>query len=204
VSLSATNFPAQRVALFGGAFDPFHNGHVAAIRHLLKSPHIDTVLVVPSGDRPDKRGASLASDRYEMTRRGVAAVFGGDPRVEVSDLQVRGEVGYGTIDLVLHFERDPSKKAFVVIGQELLGDLEQWKDAAILKQKAHFLVIQRPGSPRPHLPQGWNVVVLEPFSDGGIAVSSTELRDKIRSGTSVEGLLPKEVLTYCHEKRLYV
>lgn len=204
MTLISNQFPQQRVALFGGAFDPFHNGHVSAIRHLLKSSHIDTVLVVPSGDRPDKTGVSPASDRYEMARRGVAAVFAGDPRVEVSDIQSRGEVGYGTIDLVMHFERDSSKKVFVVIGQELLGDLERWKDAASLKQKASFLVMQRPGALKPQLLPGWDIVVLEPFGDGGIEVSSTELREKIRNGGAVEALMPKEVVTYCTEQRLYV
>ena len=203
MTLTPTQFPLQRVALFGGAFDPFHNGHVSAIRHLLKSSHIDTVLVVPSGDRPDKTGVSSASDRYEMARRGVAAIFAGDPRVEVSDIQARGEVGYGTIDLVSHFERDPSKRVFVVIGQELLGDLERWKDAEKLKHKASFLVMQRPGASKVQLPPGWSVVVLEPFGDDGVEVSSTELREKIRSGSTVETLMPKEVLSYCTEKRLY-
>jgi nicotinate-nucleotide adenylyltransferase len=194
---------SERVAIFGGAFDPFHFGHLSAIRHLLASHHVDRVLVVPSGDRPDKMHLSGATDRYEMARRGVAARFGSDPRVTVSDLQVSGRVGYGTIDLVKHFQHDPSRRALIVIGQELLGDLDRWKEAESLKQRATFLVMQRPGTEKPHVPPGWNVHVLEPFPDGGIDVSSTELREKIRRGESVERLIPSEVLAYCKERRLY-
>lgn len=203
--MSGVSHPSQpeRVAIFGGAFDPFHFGHVSAIRHLLASPHIDTVLVVPSGDRPDKRHLSGAMDRYEMARRGVGALFESDPRVAVSDLQASGRVGYGTIDLVEYFQHDPSKNVVIVIGHELLGDLERWREAETLKKKATFLVMQRPGTEKPHVPTGWSVRVLEPFSDGGIEVSSTELREKIRKGESVDQLMPREVLAYCKERGLY-
>jgi cytidyltransferase-like protein len=53
---------AQQIAVFGGAFDPFHNGHVAAIKLLLSQPDISKVLVVPSGDRPDKHGVSRLTE----------------------------------------------------------------------------------------------------------------------------------------------
>jgi nicotinate-nucleotide adenylyltransferase len=139
-----------------------------------------------------------------MTKRGIATAFPGDPRVEVSDLQVRGGVGYGTIDLVSHFENDLSKEVLVVIGQELVNDLGLWKDAETLREKARFLVLQRPGTPQPRAPGGWKVLVLEPFDSGGIDVSSTELREKIRSGVPVDTLMPKNVLAYCKERGLYL
>ena len=68
----------KRVAVFGGAFDPFHNGHVAAVRLLLSDLSISRVLIVPSGERPDKQGGSKATERLEMTKLGVQAAFGGE------------------------------------------------------------------------------------------------------------------------------
>ncbi len=194
----------ERVAVLGGAFDPFHNGHIAVIHHLLRSGLIDTVLVVPSGDRPDKPGVSSALDRLEMTRRGVKAEFAGDPRVEVSDLQVSGRVSYGTIDLVRHFGSMPSREPFFVIGQELLSDLPAWKDSAELQNKARFLVVRRPGAEvADDAARGWNVTYLEPFGAAGVDVSSTELRDRLRVGSACDQLMPKAVLAYCRERKLY-
>jgi nicotinate-nucleotide adenylyltransferase len=194
----------ERVAVLGGAFDPFHNGHIAAIRHLLRSGMIDTVLVVPSGDRPDKPGVSPAFDRLEMTRRGVKAEFAGDPRVEVSDMQVSGEVDYGTIDLVRYFETMPSKEPYFVIGQELLKDLPAWKESDELQNKGRFLVLRRPGmGVADDAARGWNVTCLEPFGASGVDVSSTELRVRLRAGGACDEFMPKAVLAYCRERRLY-
>lgn len=195
--------PKQRTALFGGAFDPFHAGHLAVIRHLLATPTIDAVLVVPSGDRPDKKGVSLARDRYEMVKLGVAGEFRGDPRVEVSDLQTSHAIGYGTIDLVRHFANDPLREVWIVIGQELLHDLPAWKDAHQLKESAKFLIIRRPGVVETSAPAGWSVVFLEPFADLGVEVSSTELREKMRRGEAVDRWVPIDVLAYAAARRLY-
>lgn len=193
----------EKVAVLGGAFDPFHNGHIAAIRHLLRSGKIDTVLVVPSGDRPDKPTVSSALDRLEMARRGVRAEFAGDPRVEVSDIQVSGQVGYGTIDLVRYFETLSSKEPYFVIGQELLQDLPAWKESAELQKRARFLVLRRPGADGAEEARGWNVTYLEPFGTCGVELSSTELRERLRAGSACDESMPKAVLAYCLERKLY-
>jgi len=165
---------------------------------------IDTVLVVPSGDRPDKPGVSPALDRLQMTRRGVKAEFAGDPRVEVSDIQVSGEVDYGTIDLVRYFDRVPSKEPYFVIGQELLKDLPTWKDSSQLQNKARFLVLRRPGAiDAEDAARGWNLTYLEPFGESGVEVSSTALRDRLRAGSACDELMPKAVLAYSRERKLY-
>lgn len=194
---------ATCIAVFGGAFDPFHNGHVAAIKLLLAVPTIDRVLVVPSGDRPDKQGVSLAADRFEMTRRGVGAAFAHNPRVVVSDVQSRGEVGFSTIDLVTYVQKHFGKQAGVVIGSELLKDLAMWHRSEELKQLAKFLVLERPGATAAGAPTGWQVEFLPTFGAEAVEVSSTELRKRLAQGEGCEGLLPEVVTDYCIERRLY-
>ena len=192
------------VAIFGGAFDPFHCGHTVAIRHLLSSDRVDRVVVVPSGDRPDKPNVSSARDRLEMTRRSIAECFAGDPRVEVSDLQVTGAVGYGTIDLVRHFKKDSSIEPLIVVGQELLTDLPSWKSAEELKESAIFLVLARPGGARVEPPSGWRTIFSKPFGPEGVRVSSTELRARLAHGERCEKLVTQGVFDYCRERGLYV
>jgi nicotinate-nucleotide adenylyltransferase len=138
-----------------------------------------------------------------MTRRGVKAEFAGDPRVEVSDMQVSGRVDYGTIDLVRYFEALSSKEPYFVIGQELLQDLPTWKDAAELQKKARFLVLLRPGAGNTEEAHGWNVTYLEPFGACGVELSSTELRERLRAGSACDESMPKAVLAYCRERKLY-
>jgi nicotinate-nucleotide adenylyltransferase len=194
---------AKCIAVFGGAFDPFHSGHVAAITLLLSVPHVERVVVVPSGDRPDKQGVSPAADRFEMTRRGVEAAFPGESRVLVTDVQSRGAVGFATIDLVTYIHDRFGMEAGVVIGHELLHDLPKWHRADELKQRARFLVLERPGAGAAAPIPGWRVEFLPPFGALSVEVSSTELRQRLARGERCEGLMPEVVREYCAHKGLY-
>jgi nicotinate-nucleotide adenylyltransferase len=197
------NAQAKCIAVFGGAFDPFHNGHVAAIKLLLSVPHVERILVVPSGERPDKKNVSPAVDRLEMTRRGVEAAFSGEPRVVVTDVQSRGAVGFATIDLVTYVRNQFGIEPGVVIGHELLRDLPKWHRAEELKRLATFLVFERPGMSSEPPPPGWNIEFLSQFGDSGVEVSSTELRARMASGDRCEGLIPDVVRDYCTSRGLY-
>jgi nicotinate-nucleotide adenylyltransferase len=192
-----------RLAIYGGAFDPIHNGHLATIAQLLASGQVDTVVVVPSGDRPDKRSAVSAVDRLQMTRLAVEEAFPGDPRVSVSDLHATGKVGYGTIDLVDHFMKQPEVVPYVVLGHELLVDLPKWKEEARLRSVARFIVIPRPGAVAAELPQGISAVWLRSPYDAGVLVSSTTIREMLGKGLSCAGLLPTSVVRFCRSNGLY-
>lgn len=195
----------KRVAIFGGAFDPFHKGHSAVIRHLLDEDKLDRVIVVPSGDRPDKPDVSSAVQRLAMTCIGVEESFPYDTRVAVSDVQVQGTVGHATIDLVTHFGQDSSIDLLVVIGQELLPDLPSWVRAQELRTRAHFLVLQRPGSgaSEPLLPVDWRCELSKPFAGGGVHISSTEIRQRLSRGERCGDVLSKGVYDYCVRQQLY-
>jgi nicotinate-nucleotide adenylyltransferase len=194
---------SERVAIFGGAFDPFHKGHSAAIAHVLEVEKMDRVIVVPSGNRPDKQGVSAAADRLAMAQLGVSESFAGDVRVEVSDLQVSEKVGYATIDLLRFFEGVSGTQVFFVVGQELLPDLPLWVNAQELKARATFLVLQRPGTSPVTSPAGWRCILSKPFHDGGVFASSTQLRLRLSRGERCEDILSEGVYQYCIQKKLY-
>lgn len=192
-----------RVAIFGGAFDPFHRGHSAAIQHLLIHAEVDRVIVVPSGDRPDKPDVSPASDRLEIARLGIQADFKNDDRIQVSDVQARGHVGYGTIDLVRHFRESASIEPVIVVGSELVKDLPRWKNAQELKKQVAFLVLERPGVEHTQIAPGWKLTFLKPFGENGVCVSSTELRTRLGRGERCEDFVSKDVYEYCRSRGLY-
>jgi len=193
-----------RVALYGGAFDPLHNGHLAAIAGILKSGAADRVVVVPCGDRPDKPQASLGEHRLAMTRLGVEGCFAGDERVTVSDAQVAGHAGYATVDLLSHFAKElPGEELLVVIGPELLADLPSWRDPERLRNIAHLLVVRRPGVTCQEPPPGWRITPLTAPYEGEVEASSTELRQRLRQGRPTDGLVPTAVREYCIRHSLY-
>ena len=193
----------ETIAIFGGAFDPFHLGHAAVIEHLLGTPGISRVIVMPSGDRPDKRELSPAQHRLALATLGVAECFPANARVVVSDLHASGKVGYGTVDLVLHYQKDPRVRAVFAIGQELVRDLPLWKDSDILRQKGEFLVLQRPGAEPVQALPGWKMTLAKPFANGGVLISSTAVRERLARGEKSSQFVPHSVVKYCLEKKLY-
>jgi nicotinate-nucleotide adenylyltransferase len=199
-----TSGEKKRIALYGGAFDPPHNGHMATIALLLNSGSCDEIVVVPSGDRPDKQYGATVEDRLTMTRSALAEAFVNDPRVVLCEEHAAGKIGFGTIDLVDYFKKTrPASDLLVVIGTELLKDLHTWKAAERLRALATFLVIARPGASTFEAPAGWRCERLNAPYDAGVLVSSTTLRTLIAQGKSVAGLVPASVAKYCIHKRLY-
>lgn len=193
----------KRLAIYGGAFDPIHNGHVVTIAQLLASGQVDSVVVVPSGDRPDKSISVSASDRLAMTRIAIEEAFPDDPRVSVSDLHATGAVGYGTIDLVDFFLKQTNTAPCVVIGQELLKDLPAWKEIDRLRRVTSFLIIRRPGAVALGLPQDMSASWITSPYEAGVLVSSTTLRAMLAQGLPCSGLLSPSVVGFCRSKGLY-
>lgn len=195
--------PKIRLGVYGGAFDPIHNGHLSTIARLLASGQVDQVVIVPSGDRPDKKMEVSAVDRLLMVKRAIAEAFPHDSRVSVSDLHVAGKVGYGTIDLVDYFKNLPLTEPYIVVGRELLADLPRWKESARLCSAAQFLVIDRPGTVTGDIPPGLRAVPLSASYEAGVLVSSSTIRALLSQGLSCAGLLPPSVVTLCKERGLY-
>ncbi len=194
----------KKTALYGGAFDPLHSGHLATVAALLSSGVVDEVFVIPSGDRPDKPQATRAALRLEMCRLGVDEAFKGDSRVIVSDLHAAQRVGYATIDLVRHFAADSSREIVIVIGHELLADLPQWKEPSELQASAQFLVVRRPGVASMAASAGWRVTEFSYPYDAGVNVSSTLLRTLLKEGKSCAGLMPGIVERFCIQEKVYL
>jgi nicotinate-nucleotide adenylyltransferase len=200
---SSTANKRERVALYGGAFDPIHNGHLATIAALLASGLVERVLVVPSGDRPDKALNAAGAERLAMTSLAVRESFGGDGRVTVSDIHVAQKVGFGTIDLVDYFKKEAHLEPLVVIGCELLKDLSQWKEGERLKAETHFVVIPRPGVKDVEIPRGVTATTLATPYEASVHVSSTTLRAMFAKGLSCAGLMPQSVIAHCNAHGLY-
>lgn len=196
----------RRLALYGGAFDPIHNGHLATIALILNSGAADEVLVIPSGDRPDKPNTIAAQHRMELSRLAIAEAFGSDSAITVSDLQASGSLGFASIELLDYFKnKQPDAELLLVVGAELLRDLAGWVEAERLKLEAHLLIVGRPSvkSSAPELQTEWRSTVLSAPYEAQVLVSSTTLRELIRSGARCAGLMPKSVYDYCIKHAVY-
>jgi nicotinate-nucleotide adenylyltransferase len=194
-----------RIALFGGAFDPVHGGHLEIARAAADAYSLDRVLFIPAGNPPHKIGQLDASyeDRYRMTELACAE----DSRFQASRvedparLDGRRSYSYDTICNV-RAGLQPDDRLFFLLGEDAFADLAIWHRLEDVVPLVEFLVVSRPNgggerAPKtPGLRARWVRGIEHP-------ASSTEIRRRTAAGESLEGLVPASVAEYIKGHGLY-
>lgn len=168
----------QRIAFFGGSFDPPHLGHLAVARAAQTALRLDTVLFAPVGAQPLKPEGSTASfeDRVVMTRLAIAGVPGFEVSLADSP-RANGTPNY-TVNTLEKLRGDFSESTlYCLMGADSFVQLRQWHRAAEVPFTAQLIVASRPGLPlddlRAMLPVGLG---LEPASNFEQSEGNTEGR----------------------------
>lgn len=162
---------------------------------------LDRLVLVPAAQAPLKPNdmKSSAEDRLALLRAAVEW----DKRFEISDVELRrGGVSY-TIDSVRHFRAlYPADELYWIIGGDQLPKLHLWKDIAELARLVEFIFLERPGHPVKAVPDIRGLRLRR--CDGHLlAISSTELRDRVKRDLSLDYFVPHKAIVYIHEHRLY-
>lgn len=127
----------MRIGIFGGSFDPVHNGHVGIAKKAIETLALDRLLVVPAAVSPFKTGRppAFAYDRLALARVAFARVG----KAFVDDREIRrGGVSYA-IDTVREIAAEnPSAELVFLVGEDSLADLPRWKDFAELEKLCTF------------------------------------------------------------------
>jgi len=193
------NGPRPRIGLFGGTFDPIHQGHVEVADAVRTALDLDRMLVVVANHPWQKqdRPVTPAEDRFAM----VVAALADHPGLEPSRLELdRGGPSY-TIDTVRHLLADePGAELSVVVGADVVAALDTWHEHEQLRELVTLAVVDRPGVDQVRPPAGWRSVRV---AVSPVDVSSTGLRTILESGGSVAGLVPEAVIRCMSERGLY-
>jgi len=178
----------RRIGFFGGTFDPPHFGHIAALEAAAHGGTFDRVVAMVAGDPYLKRArgtVASAPDRLAMAR----AAFAGLALVEVSDLEVARLGPSYTIDTVRDLLNE-ADDVDLIVGADLVGQLESWHEASALRDLVRVGVVPRPGSATIGVP-GWDVyeIAMEP-----VDLSSTAVRAAGRSEQRLKEFIPEQVI----------
>lgn len=180
---------AGRLGMLGGTFDPLHIGHLVVAQDVVEELELDRLLVVPAG-RPPHREAFLPAElRLELARE----AFDGDPRVEVSELEVRREGPSYTVDTLseIRARREP-EVLFCVMGVDQLRELPTWHEPERIAELATVAVMSR-GGELPGPGQAGAGVDFVPVPVTRIDVSASRIRERLADGRSVRYLVPEAV-----------
>lgn len=200
----------RRVGIFGGTFDPVHQGHLLLAEQCREQAQLDQVWFVPAARPPHKADQALTpfAQRVEM----LALATAGHPAFRIEELERDRPGASYTVDTLetLH-ARHPDHELFLLLGSDCLPDLPTWREPRRILQLVTLLVVARPGWPlwsdtdlaqALGLPAATSVrqqVAHIPLFE----VSSRDLRRRVAAGQSIRYLVPRAVEEYIAGHGLY-
>jgi nicotinate-nucleotide adenylyltransferase len=190
----------MRIGLFGGSFDPVHLGHLLVAQAAQEELGLDRIFFIPAAQSPFKPDSHPAPDKQRLCLLRLA--LAGQPQFEVDGQELRrGGISY-TIDTARHYHgKFPEAKLFYLIGADHVEKLPKWRDASDLAELLEFVVIQRPGEKNVECPPPFRGHFLRGFPLG---VSSSQIRERVRKGRSIQNLVGAEVAEAIRNNRLYL
>lgn len=200
----------MKIGICGGTFDPFHRGHLDPILSVRDHMQWDRVVYIPAHVQPFKQDRETASEHHRFAMAALATLD--DDALAVSAMELeRGAVSF-TVDTLEELRgayRDDTLDW--IIGDDNLGQLLAWRAIGRIFELANFVVLTRGGAAVPPELQArvasaadrppYGAIVLA--ENRTVAVSSTEIRRRVRDGEPIEELVPPPVSRYIQHYGLY-
>ena len=185
----------MNIAILGGRFDPPHVWHFLCAQQVLENmSDIDQVWLLPDFRNALKPITAIPSDRIEMLH------FLETGRIKLSTIAIAKESITYTVDIVSAIKKDQNNKYFWIVGSDAMVEISRWRDYRKLARLINFLVFPRKDFPIKSLPSGFGKVPGNLLLSN---ISSTVIRDRVRQGLSITGLVFPEVEDYIRRRNLY-
>ncbi|WP_368488528.1 nicotinate-nucleotide adenylyltransferase [Clostridium sp. BJN0013] len=198
-------------AIFGGTFDPIHNGHIHIAYEAIYRLGLDEIVFMPTGNPPHKAKKSITDAflRYEMVKVAIRS----ESKFTVSNYEVNKPTLSYTYSTLEHFNKLESKTEWhFLTGADCLMDIEKWSRVDSIFRLCKFIVFNRPGFPaftsesieaqKKKIEEKYstNIIYLDaPLFD----ISSTVIRNSVKEGKNVNYFLPESVCNIINQLNLY-
>ena len=186
-----------KTALFGGTFNPFHNGHLAIVKTVIESGAADELwlLITPCNPWKMKRNLLPNQLRLDMLSKAVCGL----EKVTASDYEFNLPVPSYTADTLRHISSDyPDREFILIIGADNWERFDRWHESRYILDNYPVIIYPRTGSKVENLPPG--VTLLDsPLID----ISSAQIVELVQQGKPIEDLVPASVAKTVNELKLF-
>tara|TARA_B100001013_G_scaffold331929_1_gene247849 strand:- start:3779 stop:4411 length:633 start_codon:yes stop_codon:yes gene_type:complete len=205
------------IGIFGGTFDPVHNGHTKTISYLLKLIPFKKIIVIPNAKPPQgKEAIGSVEDRLAMT----LLAFKKHRRVVVDDREsLRPGPSYAIDTVKEILKEEKVSRLNMIVGSDVFAEIDSWHHWEELFRLVHFVVMKRPDYPIPKKKKSFQLInkgnsIEELVKADGIGkvievsvkpinVSSTRIRKNLATARSIESLVSSEVRDYLLINKVY-
>jgi nicotinate-nucleotide adenylyltransferase len=200
----------MRIGVFGGTFDPVHQGHLILAEQCREQARLDRVYFIPSARPPHKQDRALTpfEQRAEMLNLAIA----GHPAFQVNELEKnRSGLSYTADTLAELHQSHADAELALILGSDCLPDLKHWHEPGRIVELASLLIVGRPGWSlwsadllRAALRLPSSVPLRQQVVHSAlIELSSRDLRRRVREGRSLRYMVPRSVECYIETHQLY-
>jgi len=214
--------PLRRVAIYGGTFDPVHNGHVSVARNVLKLFELDELIFVPASVPPHKRNANITSAFHRFAMLALATEL--DQRLLISTVELDSPDRPYAVDTVARMQ-DTSRRLFFLIGADSWAEITTWHEWQKLLRMCDLIVVTRPGYGITESPSRATVIDVRGFEAEAISdllggeqpprvfvtdsvmmdISATRIRAAVQANdpAALAVMVPPPVANYIEKHKLY-
>lgn len=210
----------RRIGIYGGTFDPIHNGHLKVAEAALNAFAMDRMIFVPAFVPPHKRKQTISSPFHRMSMLALATAD--SPRMFISTVELDAPSRPYTIETLrrLQAELQPVR-LFFVMGTDSFRDFTGWREYEAILNEYDVIVAARPGYDDSEIAERMAARIIDlrgglyPSSEDlksprvyltdyiTVDVSATSIREAIEEGRSIGDLVPSSVATYIEKYQLY-
>lgn len=196
----------MKIAVFGGAFNPVHNGHINLVNHYINLLKPDKILIIPTANPPHRENNNFVRQEHRFNMLKLA--FGSYSKVEISDIEfnMQGKsYTYNTISKIKKLYDNAD--IYLIVGEDQFLYFDKWYEYQKILDEVTVCTAQRNKNKAQKLKVfAENVLnskkyIIADFDP--VIVSSSEIREKLKNNERVDDLIPEKVLNYINENELY-
>lgn len=198
----------MKLGVLGGTFDPVHNGHIMMAEAALLHLNLSEVVFIPAGCPRFKGKESVTAAKHRLKMVELAIV--GKPSFRLSAMEIERRGVTYTVDTLreLKSSPEPQDELFFIMGWDSLKELPLWHRPSELISLCRLIVVPRAGCPKPDIAELEKVVPglslrIIMLDEPQIEISSSDIREDVKNGADIRGLVPGAVADYIAENGLY-
>lgn len=198
----------MKIGIIGGSFDPIHNGHLIISEYIRDYLSLDQIIFIPAGQPPHKLNKIIGSPNHRFNMADLA--IKDNEKFTISDMEIRNKetsYTYPTVKKII--DENKGSDYYFIIGADSLFSLDKWHNFSELTKIIKFALWERRGYYKDDIMNRIKYLKKEygtsiSYIEGPIMeISSSYIRNRLKSKKSIKYLVPNSVLEYIEENNLY-
>lgn len=187
----------KKMALFGGSFNPIQNSHIKIIKTILSKKLVEEIWIIPCKNHAFSKNLASTKHRINMIKIAIKNL----KNVKINKTEINSKTTNYTLNTLKKLQKKYPKYDFYwTIGSDVLHEIKRWHKYQELLKQTEFIVSKRKNY---SIKKQKNLKIFS-LINLNEPISSTEIRERIKSGKALKNLIPSKIIRYIKENQLYL